>query len=432
MNCYEVSLGDTLGVGSPSDTRSLLGYLRSNGVPLARLAGHFHDTYGQALANVWEAYNCGLRTFDSSVAGLGGCPFAPGAKGNVATEDVVYMFDRAGISTGVDLAQLVRTGLWVSDKLAKQNGSRAGAALAAKDTPATPKETVRPGRDAGMSWTQVRETETEGLLVHRSGANIKITMSRPRNGNALTTSMIAGLTSIFSAASKDPSINRIALTGRGKFFCTGMDLGKQSTRVGSGDQAAHAQFEALTNLFETMDNCPKVTIASVNGPAFGGGVGLAFACDVRRCARDARFTLSEVKLGLCPAAISKYVTREWGIPFSREAMLSARPISPVELHTKGIVTGMADDAVKLKELLDSYMQKLRVASPDASQMCKELVRESWASSGQQRQSDVIQHIFKEMMKPDAPGQYGVKEFQAGRTVDWDNANIPSSVPRSKL
>lgn len=95
VGCYEVSLGDTLGVGSPSNVRTLLIYLLSNGIPLEKLAGHFHDTYGQAVANVWEAYSHGTRVFDSSVAGLGGCPFAEGAKGNVASEDLVYMFHNA-------------------------------------------------------------------------------------------------------------------------------------------------------------------------------------------------------------------------------------------------------------------------------------------------------------------------------------------------
>ncbi|PYH40402.1 hydroxymethylglutaryl-CoA lyase [Aspergillus saccharolyticus JOP 1030-1] len=111
--CYEVSLGDTLGVGNPSRVRSLIRYLVDAGVPVSNLAGHFHDTYGQAVANVWEAYTCGVRVFDSSVAGLGGCPFAPGAKGNVATEAVVRLFHGAGIETGIDLGSLVETGVWV-------------------------------------------------------------------------------------------------------------------------------------------------------------------------------------------------------------------------------------------------------------------------------------------------------------------------------
>lgn len=91
MGCYEISLGDTIGVGSPAQVESLLRFLLEY-VPVDKLAGHFHDTYGQAVANVVKAYEMGIRVFDSSVAGLGGCPYAKGAKGNVATEDLVYWF----------------------------------------------------------------------------------------------------------------------------------------------------------------------------------------------------------------------------------------------------------------------------------------------------------------------------------------------------
>jgi hydroxymethylglutaryl-CoA lyase len=117
MGCYEVSLGDTLGIGSPGSVRVLLEYLEGNGVPMSRLAGHFHDTYKQARANVWEAYCCGVKTFDSSVAGIGGCPFVPEAKGNASTEDLVNLFENAGISTGVNMEELIRTSVWISNVL---------------------------------------------------------------------------------------------------------------------------------------------------------------------------------------------------------------------------------------------------------------------------------------------------------------------------
>lgn len=129
MGCYEVSLGDTLGLGTPGDIETVLAVILES-IPPERLAGHFHDTYGQALANVMKAYEMGLRTFDSSVAGLGGCPYAKGAKGNVATEDVVYAFERLGVPTGVNLKELVDVGRWISDLLGQPYGSRDGAAMA--------------------------------------------------------------------------------------------------------------------------------------------------------------------------------------------------------------------------------------------------------------------------------------------------------------
>src|SRR5690554_7355146 len=108
MGCYEISLGDTIGVGVPSATRRLIEVVGER-VPRNRLAGHFHDTYGQALVNIHAALLEGVSVFDSSVAGLGGCPYAQGASGNVASEDVLYMLDGMGISTGVDLRSLVRS-----------------------------------------------------------------------------------------------------------------------------------------------------------------------------------------------------------------------------------------------------------------------------------------------------------------------------------
>ncbi|RAH86749.1 aldolase [Aspergillus japonicus CBS 114.51] len=137
--CYEVSLGDTLGVGSPATVRSLIRYLTDAGISVSRLAGHFHDTYGRGVANVWEAYTCGVRVFDSSVAGLGGCPFAPGAKGNVATEDVAYMFHNAGIETGIDLASLVDTRAWISKQLADLDSTHNAIAAAGRVNEVAPR-----------------------------------------------------------------------------------------------------------------------------------------------------------------------------------------------------------------------------------------------------------------------------------------------------
>ncbi|MBI1395394.1 MAG: hydroxymethylglutaryl-CoA lyase [Betaproteobacteria bacterium] len=131
MGCYEVSLGDTIGVGTPGRTQRMIEAV-SRAVPVERLAGHFHDTYGQALANILAALDCGVLTFDCSVAGLGGCPYAPGATGNVATEDVLFMLDGLGIRTGVDMDSLVATGQFICEAIGRTNNSRAGRALALK------------------------------------------------------------------------------------------------------------------------------------------------------------------------------------------------------------------------------------------------------------------------------------------------------------
>jgi len=131
MGCYEVSLGDTIGVGTPAAARAMIEACAEY-VPVERLAGHYHDTYGQALANIYASLELGVVTFDASVAGLGGCPYAKGATGNVATEDVIYMLHGMGIDTGVDLDRLVDIGQWICGVLGKAPASRAGRALAAK------------------------------------------------------------------------------------------------------------------------------------------------------------------------------------------------------------------------------------------------------------------------------------------------------------
>ena len=131
LGCYEVSLGDTIGVGTPKKARELLRAVAGQ-VPMAHLAMHFHDTYGQALANLYAGLEEGARVIDSAAGGLGGCPYAPGATGNVATEDVVYMLEGLGIATGVDMTKLVRATNEISKLIGRPPVSRVAAALNAK------------------------------------------------------------------------------------------------------------------------------------------------------------------------------------------------------------------------------------------------------------------------------------------------------------
>jgi isopropylmalate/homocitrate/citramalate synthase len=128
LGCYEISLGDTIGVGTPARAQSMFRTV-AEAVPLERLAGHFHDTYGQALANIYACLELGVRTFDSSVAGLGGCPYAPGAGGNVATEDLIYMLDGMGVQTGVDLQRVLDAADYICRVLGRETDSRVARAL---------------------------------------------------------------------------------------------------------------------------------------------------------------------------------------------------------------------------------------------------------------------------------------------------------------
>ena len=128
MGCYEISLGDTIGVGTPNKARQMVEAV-AKVVPVDKLALHFHDTYGQALANILACLETGVSVFDASVAGLGGCPYAKGASGNLATEDLVYMLHGMGIDTGIDLAKLALAGDTISRVLGRANGSKVANAI---------------------------------------------------------------------------------------------------------------------------------------------------------------------------------------------------------------------------------------------------------------------------------------------------------------
>ncbi|GLO56261.1 hydroxymethylglutaryl-CoA lyase [Pseudomonas putida] len=133
MGCYEISLGDTIGAGTPAATRALIQACRQV-VPVSALAGHFHDTYGMAIANIHAALEAGVRVFDSSVDGLGGCPYSPGATGNIATEDLLYLLDGLGVRHGVDLDAVIEAGEFIGAQLGRPTASRVARALLAQRT----------------------------------------------------------------------------------------------------------------------------------------------------------------------------------------------------------------------------------------------------------------------------------------------------------
>lgn len=131
MGCYEISLGDTIGVGTPASVQKMLQAVSAR-VPIDNLAVHFHDTYGQALVNIYSALQSGIKVIDSAIAGLGGCPYAKGASGNVATEDVVYLLHGLNIKTGIDLNKLLQAGWFISDRLGKAPISKVSNAYRAQ------------------------------------------------------------------------------------------------------------------------------------------------------------------------------------------------------------------------------------------------------------------------------------------------------------
>lgn len=426
MGCDEIGLGDTLGVGTPRLTQALLDIILQD-VSAAKLTGHFHDTYGQAIANVTKSYEMGLRTLDTSVAGLGGCPYAPGARGNASTEDVVYSLATSGIDTGIDVLKLAEVGGWISRELKIENHSRAGPALLAKErrAPVSPSaqatersaHRLKPAPPSSLDGSSSRiwatEVEAEGYIVSRAGTAVRITLNRPANGNAMTTEMLESLASFFRTLATDPTIFHVVLAAEGKFFCTGMDL------TGDSRDNRTAYHDRIVDLFKAIDSAPQTTIAAIHGPCYGGGVGLGFICDIRLVTSTATWQLSEIKLGVAPAIISKHMAREWGFAFFREAMLSGRTVTADELLRIGKVHKVAHTKAALDSMVDEYLDGLSHAAPRAAAICKELMRLAYKAPDSSVQDEFIRHTFDNMLAPGSEGQYGIRQFQNKvRMVDW--------------
>jgi hydroxymethylglutaryl-CoA lyase len=389
----------------------------------------------------------GIRAFDSAVAGLGGCPYAKGAQGNVATEDVVYTLETSGISTGVDLDKLIDVGRWISEQLGIPNRSRAGSALLARrkatimtaeaaeaefakqraaststKAAGSPKKVAESPSSVGKTSSRRDWKVTEQYpeyKVARAENVVKITLTRPDKGNNMTFPMLEGLTTLFNTMAKDRTIFNIIMEAEGKFFCTGMDLSTGTDRTGS--ETGTNFYEKAQGLFSAIANAPQTTIAVIHGPCYAGGVGLGFVFDIRLASAQARWTLSEIKLGLAPAIISRYLAREWGISFLREAMLTGREVHVEELQRIGAVHGVADDTNGLGALLDETLNRLSLCAPRAAATCKELLDLAWANAGKPKQDEFIEKTFQSMMVPGSEGEFGIAQFQKKvREVRWSD------------
>ncbi|KAF5535061.1 enoyl hydratase isomerase family [Fusarium phyllophilum] len=262
-----------------------------------------------------------------------------------------------------------------------------------------------------MPLTEV-ETRRNGYEVHQQTGTVQIQLDRPKKGNSLSLSMAENLKRLFQNLSTQHSVHRIILTGKGKYFCTGMDLSEELS------ECATQRCLALQGLFGAIDACTKTTVAVINGPAFGGGVGLAFACDIRIAVSTSFFCLSEVKLGLCPATVSKFIIREWGVGLARMAMLTARKIEPQTLHNVGALHAVASDEETLKLVTKHFLDELRHAAPQASAWCKVITRETCSESNDLDQ--LVRQIFEAMVATGSESEYGVAQFRVGcKNICWE-------------
>ena len=267
-------------------------------------------------------------------------------------------------------------------------------------------------RSPTSTWT-ILDSYPE-FTVFQHHRTIKILLTQAGSGNLLTLAMVSRLTSLFKEISADRRIFRIVITGEGKYFCAGMDLREKRP------EHSTEHFSALYNLFEAIDACPQTTIAAINGPAFGGGVGLAFVFDIRIAVLNATMCLSEVKLGLCPATISRFVVREWGFGLARMAMLSGRKTYPEELYRMGAIHTIVPDQESLPTAVDNWLYDLKFTEPRASALCKRLVRDCWRSPGGDVQFQTAQEVFEAMMNENSQSHRGIEDFRKGiRGTDWE-------------
>lgn len=263
------------------------------------------------------------------------------------------------------------------------------------------------------------------ILQHRENSALYVTINNPKKGNSLNVDLIVTLKKVIDDAGRDNSIIAIVLTGKGKYFCTGMDLSSSSSLLenvpSNADRSCTqaARFQMLLDLFKTVEYCPKPIINFINGPCFGGGTGLAFAGDIRVSVSSAFFVLSEVKRGLTPAIISPFITREWGAPLAREAMIQARNVSPQELHARGsihyVVNSLEEGHMRVRQILEQQSH----CAPHAVAETKRMVRNALDTPTIEERDENIRNLFLTMIKPNDEVAYGMKQFQEGnRNIDW--------------
>ncbi|EXJ65410.1 hypothetical protein A1O7_01751 [Cladophialophora yegresii CBS 114405] len=277
-----------------------------------------------------------------------------------------------------------------------------------------------------VSWTLM--SEPESVKTYRANVNLKV---RFKKGNGLTVPLIQDLTQLSHRARDNSSILRIVISAEGRYFCAGMGLGEGTTPVAQTKEASDGEYDRMTRHFEATDNARQVMVAAINRPAFGGGVGLAFACDGRIAVISVTVTLSEAKLGLCPATIAIHHQR-WGLAFTQEAMLSARPITMPELRSLGLVAKVVDEPTQLSAELDQYLSQPKIAKPEASGMWKQLIRWGWAHVGRDEQEKGVKQLYDKMMRSDGEAAIGLKVFQITReTLDLDGISIARMAAASK-
>jgi len=277
------------------------------------------------------------------------------------------------------------------------------------------------------------------ILYSAQGAVATITLNRPKRGNALTASMLSIFHSVLNQAINDKSIRVIVLTGNGKYFCTGMDLSISKDDDNSAASASSSSnisnsTSPTGSLFLTLNNCPKPTVARINGPALGGGVGLVFSCNFRIVHPSAYFQMPEVHRGLIPALISQVIVPQLGPFKSKQYMLSGERISAEEANRVGFITVVVDGngGEDLDKKVQEYVSLLLQGGPGAMRDIKKLVDSVDNRGGNPSNvSAYVNQAFSDMMSSDEAA-HGIGAFAMKQKPNWDDFGLGDDKYKSKL
>ncbi|MCL6631703.1 MAG: hydroxymethylglutaryl-CoA lyase [Alicyclobacillus herbarius] len=347
MGVDELSIGDTIGVAVPTQVEHLLSELAPH-IPLSRVALHFHDTRGTALANIYAALEVGVSTFDASIGGLGGCPYAPGATGNVATEDVLYMLEGMGVATEIDTNRLMEVSEWLESELGRPLDSHASrVARSARMMRSASESPHASGQAKGkekQASVDLQSSSAEPLLLRQElddGQIVVLTLNRPRQRNALSQSLLARLEEELQRP-KTLRARVLIFTGNGSAFCAGADLKERRTM---DDQAVLRAVARIRGFVAAVARLPMPVITAIHGAALGGGLELALAADIRLCTEDAVFGLPETTLAIIPGAGgTQRLPRLIGPARAKELIYTGRRIDGKMALSIGLVNQVVDSS----------------------------------------------------------------------------------------
>ncbi|KAF9585690.1 EnoyL-CoA hydratase [Lunasporangiospora selenospora] len=265
------------------------------------------------------------------------------------------------------------------------------------------------------------------VLYSKQGAVATITLNRPKRGNALSGTLVNLFLDILNGAIDDPSVRVIVITGNGKYFCTGMDLTPQGDTSSATDPVAMTQ-----SMFSALSRSPKPTIARVNGPALGGGVGIFFSCNFRIAQSSAYFSMPEVHRGLIPALISEVIVPQLGAFRSKQYMLSGERVTAQEGYRVGFVTAVVEDQEALDRAVQEYVNLLLMGGPNAMRNIKDLVDAVDSRGGDPTFTpQYVREAFGKMITSDEAA-HGIGAFASREKPNWDDFGLGADKLKPKL